>query len=32
MISSQEFNPFNILPRELMLHIFLHTFTTDGKE
>ncbi len=32
MISSQEFNPFNILPRELMLHILLHTFTTEGKE
>jgi hypothetical protein len=32
MISSHEFNPFNILPRELMLHILLHTFTTDGKE
>lgn len=32
MISSQEFNPFNILPRPLMLHILLHTFTTDGKE
>ncbi len=32
MISSQEFNPFNILPRELMLHILLHTFTTEGKK
>jgi hypothetical protein len=32
MLTSTEFNPFNILPRELMLHILLHTFTSDGKE
>lgn len=32
MITSTEFNPFNILPRELMLHILLHTFTSNGKE
>ncbi len=31
MINSQEFNPFNILPQPLMLHILLHTFTEDGK-
>ncbi len=31
MINSQEFNPFNILPQPLMLHILLHTFTKDGK-
>ncbi len=30
MIRSQEFNPFNILPRQLMLLIMLQTFAEEG--